>query len=129
MTAYEEALARDPKPDAPFKDNPSGMYCRDCRLTGMAHCSDPEHCGGMERMRDLETPTKTPDKNVAVCIGCGWQTCRCSPCPTCGMHFIYTHQIPAPTYTLIDLDRHCPCGAKWKESNHASVKDKTNEAT
>ena len=57
MTAYEEALLKEPKPDAPIKDNPSGMYCPDCRWAGMSHCGDPEHCGGMERMREPE-PTK-----------------------------------------------------------------------
>lgn len=57
MTAYEEAIATPPKPDAKIKDNPSGMYCRACRQAGMWHCSDPEHCGGMERMRDPEPET------------------------------------------------------------------------
>lgn len=49
---YEEALAREPKEDALLKDNESGMYCRACRQADMWHCSDPENCGGMERMRN-----------------------------------------------------------------------------
>lgn len=38
---------------APIADNPSGMYCPDCRACGFWHCSDPEHCGGMKRMREV----------------------------------------------------------------------------
>lgn len=49
--AYLEA---EPAPDAPVSDNPSGLYCIACRQAGMAHCSEPEWCGGMRRMRKVE---------------------------------------------------------------------------
>ena len=55
MTAYEEAAAHDPLPDAPISDNPSGMYCKACRETGLSHCMEVEHCGGMQRMRIAPT--------------------------------------------------------------------------
>jgi dTMP kinase len=35
----------------PLIDNPSGMYCPDCRATSVSHCSDPEYCSGMIPMR------------------------------------------------------------------------------
>jgi len=47
--------------EIPFSDNPSGMYCPDCRLVGMSHCSDPINCGGMIPMR--ERPIIKEDKN------------------------------------------------------------------
>jgi hypothetical protein len=31
-------------------DNPSGEWCKACRATGLSHCSDPVHCGGMQPM-------------------------------------------------------------------------------
>lgn len=37
--------------DAPVSDNPSGMYCPECRQTGLKHCSQPEYCSGMRRMK------------------------------------------------------------------------------
>lgn len=40
-----------PEPDAPISDNPSGLYCPDCRACGMSHCAHPEECGGMRPMR------------------------------------------------------------------------------
>ena len=46
-------LETTPAPDAPMSDNPSGRYCSACRGcgVGMVHCSEPEYCGGMRRMR------------------------------------------------------------------------------
>ena len=38
----------------PLCDNLSGDWCRDCRETGLSHCGDPEHCGGMQPMRHHE---------------------------------------------------------------------------
>jgi len=46
--AYLEA---EPAPDAPISDNPSGLYCDACRRCGMYHCSEPDYCGGLRRMR------------------------------------------------------------------------------
>lgn len=46
--AYLEAEAA---PDAPLCDNPSGLYCSVCRAIGLFHCSAPEYCGEMRRMR------------------------------------------------------------------------------
>ena len=43
-------LANKAAADAPQSDNPSGLFCRACRSVGLRHCSDPEHCGGMEPM-------------------------------------------------------------------------------
>lgn len=37
--------------DSPLVDNPSGLYCPDCRRVGLAHCAYPEECGGMRKMR------------------------------------------------------------------------------
>lgn len=50
MKAWEY-LEENPASDAPVSDNPSGLYCRDCRATGASHCSEPEYCGGMRRMK------------------------------------------------------------------------------
>lgn len=36
--------------DRPISDNPSGMYCPTRWAVGLSHCSDPEHCGGMQPM-------------------------------------------------------------------------------
>ena len=49
----KEALAA---PDAPISDNPSGMYCKSCRESGIGiyHCAHPEYCGGMRRMNPVE---------------------------------------------------------------------------
>lgn len=47
-------LEDEPAPGAPKADNPSGLYCPACRAEGMSHCSAPEWCGQMRRMR---TPT------------------------------------------------------------------------
>ena len=44
-------LEAEPAEDAPFVDNPSGLYCPSCRATGLSHCSSPEYCGGMRRMK------------------------------------------------------------------------------
>ena len=44
-------LEKEPADDAPISDNPSGLYCKGCREAGMSHCSDPEYCGGMRKMR------------------------------------------------------------------------------
>jgi hypothetical protein len=44
-------LEREPASDAPMSDNPSGLYCEACRSYGAAHCSEPEYCGGMRRMK------------------------------------------------------------------------------
>jgi hypothetical protein len=48
-------LEAAPAPDAPVKDNPSGLYCPECRASHMSHCSDPEYCGGMRKMRERES--------------------------------------------------------------------------
>lgn len=47
--AYLEGL--EAAPDAPISDNPSGLYCPDCRGAGMAHCAHVDTCGGMRPMR------------------------------------------------------------------------------
>ena len=44
-----------PAKDAPESDNPSGLYCPDCRRSGLSHCSEPEYCGGMKPMRQKTT--------------------------------------------------------------------------
>lgn len=48
-----EYLEKEPAEDAPIVDNPSGMYCPDCRAMGseIMHCHAPEWCGGMRLMR------------------------------------------------------------------------------
>lgn len=51
MSKPWEYLEHSPSPDAPVSDNPSGLYCPDCRSAGMAHCAHPEWCGGMKLMR------------------------------------------------------------------------------
>lgn len=43
-------LEPDPAVDAPISDNPSGLYCPLCRLWWW-HCSAPEWCGEIRRMR------------------------------------------------------------------------------
>ena len=40
--------------DTPEIDNPSGLYCKACRAAGYFHCSHPEHCDGMRRMKPKE---------------------------------------------------------------------------
>jgi len=40
-----------PAAGAPPSDNPSGLYCPDCRAAGLSHCADVEYCGGMRPMR------------------------------------------------------------------------------
>lgn len=52
-------LEETPAPDAPFSDNPSGLYCPSCRRTGVAHCGSVDYCGGMRRMR---LPPTTSDE-------------------------------------------------------------------
>lgn len=47
-------LEKEPAPTAPVSDNPSGMYCPDCRASKMSHCSSPEWCGGMRLMKPRE---------------------------------------------------------------------------
>lgn len=54
MSPAWDYLEKEPAPDAPVSDNPSGMYCRDCRDVGAAHCAHPEYCGGMRLMRPRE---------------------------------------------------------------------------
>lgn len=49
-------LEKEPATDAPFSDNPSGMYCPNCRASGLGHCSWPEYCGGMKLMRPNDQP-------------------------------------------------------------------------
>ncbi len=44
-------LEKEPAANAPISDNPSGLYCPDCRSAGMAHCASPEWCGGMRLMK------------------------------------------------------------------------------
>ena len=44
-------LEATPARDAPISDNPSGLYCPTCRRAGFSHCSEPEWCGEMKRMR------------------------------------------------------------------------------
>jgi hypothetical protein len=43
-------LETEPALNAPITDNSSGLYCPACRQSGLAHCSEPEFCGGMRRM-------------------------------------------------------------------------------
>lgn len=46
-----EGVQGTPKKETPpISDNPSGMYCQDCRAVGMYHCSDPVNCGDMKPM-------------------------------------------------------------------------------
>lgn len=54
MTEPWDYLEKTPARDAPICDNPSGMYCPDCRASGCAHCAHPEYCGGMRLMRKVE---------------------------------------------------------------------------
>ena len=51
MSESFDYLEKEPAPDAPISDNPSGLYCPTCRDTGVSHCGYPEECGGMRRMR------------------------------------------------------------------------------
>lgn len=51
MTKAWAYLERKPAENAPISDNPSDLYCPACRKVGMAHCSEPEYCGGMKRMQ------------------------------------------------------------------------------
>lgn len=37
---------------------PSNSYCRDCRLTGLLHCSEVEFCGGMVSFDQEPTPAE-----------------------------------------------------------------------
>jgi hypothetical protein len=54
-------LETAPAANAPVNDNPSGMYCPDCRKAGMYHCSEPEWCGGMKLMSAaLPKPATSP---------------------------------------------------------------------
>lgn len=46
-------LEAEPAPDAPYEDNPSGLYCGACRSTGLSHCSEPDYCGCMRRMKKI----------------------------------------------------------------------------
>jgi|GEM_PF-4189010 len=47
---------------ATLKKNPSGMYCQECRDTGLAHCSDPVNCGGMLPVRRATANYFSPDR-------------------------------------------------------------------
>lgn len=47
-----EYLEKKPSKNAPISDNPSGLYCPDCRSAGISHCASPEYCGGMRRMKE-----------------------------------------------------------------------------
>jgi hypothetical protein len=53
MAAFDY-LEDKPAADAPYSDNPSGMYCRSCRSSGVSHCAYPEECGGMRLMKTKE---------------------------------------------------------------------------
>jgi hypothetical protein len=54
--AYLEGVT--PAEDAPTSDNPSGLYCPDCRRAGFSHCASPEYCGGMKPMRPAHQESK-----------------------------------------------------------------------
>lgn len=59
--AYLRGLT--PTPNAPLVDNPSGLYCPDCREAHMMHCGEVDYCGGMRPMRGAHV-----DENGAVHI-------------------------------------------------------------
>jgi hypothetical protein len=65
MNEYEpwDYLEVEPALDAPVSDNPSGLYCPPCRMSGLIHCAWPEYCGGMKRM-------KPKDATILTCITC-----------------------------------------------------------
>lgn len=50
-------LEEKPAPDAPASDNRSGLYCPACRACGFWHCSEPEWCGNMRRMKQSQEPS------------------------------------------------------------------------
>lgn len=54
-------VEKEPAEDAPVSDNPSGLYCRDCRASGLSHCGSVDFCGGMRRMKPAPetTPVRT----------------------------------------------------------------------
>ena len=68
-------------PAVPLCDNMAGEYCPGCRSTGLSHCSDPEHCGGMVPMKHHAgcvhmrpmIPPKETNKAVKIqpCTHCG----------------------------------------------------------
>ena len=51
-------LEKKPARNAPVSDNPSGLYCPDCRAAKIPHCASPEYCGGMRRMRPADSATE-----------------------------------------------------------------------
>lgn len=55
-------LETEPALDAPVSDNPSGLYCPECRAVGAFHCAYPEECGGMRLMRPRPTPEAPDDR-------------------------------------------------------------------
>ena len=50
-----------PSDDAPVSDNPSGLYCPECRSVRMLHCSSPEFCGGMTPMKEKNSQLPLPE--------------------------------------------------------------------
>lgn len=50
MVAALDVPMEPPSAAPPACDNPSGMWCKSCRGTGVSHCSDPVNCGGMKPM-------------------------------------------------------------------------------
>lgn len=48
----------------PLADNPSGLYCPTCRGVGAWHCSEPEYCGGMKKMRGEYQPKEAEDNDT-----------------------------------------------------------------
>ena len=53
-------LEADPANGAPPSDNPSGLYCPECRSSGVSHCAHPEWCGGMRRMTPTAPSKESP---------------------------------------------------------------------
>lgn len=51
MKPYEYLRGMKPAPDAPMMDNPSGLYCPQCREKGGLSCNDPGMCGNLRPMQ------------------------------------------------------------------------------
>ncbi len=49
--AWDYLKGLKPATDAPVSDNPSGLYCPDCRASGLSHCAHPDYCGSMRPMK------------------------------------------------------------------------------
>ena len=62
MTA--EAMA-DKLAEKEPHNNPSGMWCRDCRACGFWHCAHPEECGGMIPLADALAAVHIKDSRVS----------------------------------------------------------------